>query len=128
MATNDSRPVNLDLTKFSFPITAIASILHRVCAVICWFGLGIVLLVLSSTEAPQDPLMVLQNTMQSGFFNQFIAWGILSAFGYYCAGTTKHIIQDLGYFEDLSGGITISWTALGLGVVLAILAGVFVWA
>lgn len=128
MATNDSRPVNLDLTKFSFPITAIASIAHRVCAVICWFGLGIALLVLGSAETAQDPLMVLTSTMQSGFINQFIAWGILSAFGYYCAGTLKHLIQDLGYFEDLSGGITISWVALGTGVVLAIAAGAYVWA
>jgi succinyl-CoA synthetase beta subunit len=31
---SDKRPVNLDLGTVSFPITAIASILHRVCAVI----------------------------------------------------------------------------------------------
>ena len=41
MAAKDTRPVNLDLTKFSFPITAIASIMHRICAVISWVGLGL---------------------------------------------------------------------------------------
>lgn len=128
MASNDSRPVNLDLTRFSFPITAIASIALRVCAVICWFGLGITLVVLGSAEPPQDPLITLQNTIQSGFITQFITWGILAAFGYYCAGTIKHIVQELGYFEDLSGGIMISWVALATGVVLAIIAGVYVWA
>jgi len=128
MASNDSRPVNLDLTKFSFPITAIASIALRVSAVICWAGLGIALLVLGSAESAEDPLITLQNTIQSGFITQFIAWGILAAFGYYCAGTIKHIIQDIGYFEDLSGGIMISWVALAAGAVLAIVAGVYIWA
>ena len=34
MAMSSERPVNLDLTTFHFPVTAIASILHRVCGVI----------------------------------------------------------------------------------------------
>ena len=38
MAMTGERPVNLDLTTFRFPITAIASILHRVCGVILFFG------------------------------------------------------------------------------------------
>ncbi|MCH1448834.1 MAG: succinate dehydrogenase, cytochrome b556 subunit, partial [Litoricolaceae bacterium] len=38
MAMSRERPVNLDLTTFSFPITAIASILHRVSGVILFFG------------------------------------------------------------------------------------------
>ena len=38
MAMSSERPVNLDLTTFRFPVTAIASILHRVCGVILFFG------------------------------------------------------------------------------------------
>ena len=38
MAMSSERPVNLDLTTFHFPVTAIASILHRVCGVILFFG------------------------------------------------------------------------------------------
>ena len=37
MAMSSERPVNLDLTTFHFPVTAIASILHRVCGVILFF-------------------------------------------------------------------------------------------
>jgi succinate dehydrogenase / fumarate reductase cytochrome b subunit len=43
-------------------------------------------------------------------------------------GTVKHIIQDFGFFEDKAGGKFISTLALVLGVVLAALAGVLVWA
>ncbi|MEX7656203.1 succinate dehydrogenase, cytochrome b556 subunit, partial [Pseudomonas aeruginosa] len=37
------RPVNLDLQTIRFPITAIASILHRVSGVITFIAVGILL-------------------------------------------------------------------------------------
>ena len=46
MTMSRERPVNLDLTTFSFPITAIASILHRVSGVILFFGSFILLALL----------------------------------------------------------------------------------
>lgn len=129
MAANDTRPVNLDLTKFSFPITAIASITHRICAVISWVGLGIALFTITSlSDANTDGLQALIELIATNFFAQFIAWGILSAFGMYCTTTAKHIIQDFGYFEDLSGGQMISWTALIIGAALTVAAGVYIWA
>lgn len=128
MALNDSRPINLDLTKFSFPITAIASITHRACAVTSWIGLGIALVVLTGSGSSNDPLLALSSTIEQSFVAQFVAWGILAAFGYYCTGTIKHLVQDAGFFEDFRGGQTISWAALASGAVLAILAGVYIWA
>ncbi|ODS23462.1 succinate dehydrogenase, cytochrome b556 subunit [Candidatus Endobugula sertula] len=125
---NDSRPVNLDLGTISFPITAIASILHRVCAVISWVGLGFLLYVLCFVLGLQSDYNTLENALQTHFLVQFIAWGLLSAFGYYCVGSVKHIIQDFGFCEDFEGGKLISWVAIIMGVVLSLLAGVLVWA
>jgi len=52
---SDNRPVNLDLGTVSFPITAIASILHRICAVISWVGLGFLLCALCYVlSSPED--------------------------------------------------------------------------
>jgi len=127
MATNDSRPVNLDLTKFSFPVTAIASIAHRVCAVISWVGLGFGLYALGAASSPES-FAQLQDLLSNNFIAQFVAWGLMSAFGFYCLGTAKHLIQDLGYFEEFSGGQMISWATLIGGGVIAILAGVAIWA
>jgi len=125
---NNSRPVNLDLGTVKFPITAIASILHRVCAVISWVGLGVLLLILAYSLESQAQYDVMANAIAGNFFYQFLLWGFLTAFGYYCMGTVKHIIQDFGFFEDFEGGKKISWTAIALGIVLALLSGVFVWA
>lgn len=127
MASNDTRPVNLDLSKFSFPVTAIASIAHRVCAVISWVGIGFGLYALSAADTPSS-FANLQHLLSTNFIAQFVAWGLMSAFGFYCLGTAKHLIQDLGYFEEFSGGKIISWAALIGGGVITVLAGVVVWA
>lgn len=124
---NNQRPVNLDLGTVSFPVTAIASILHRVCAVISWVGLGFLLVLLCYALSSAEEYNALANTFKANVLLQFISWGFLSAFGYYCMGTAKHVIQDFGFFEDFAGGKLISWSAIVAGVVLAILAGVLVW-
>ncbi|MBX2809430.1 MAG: succinate dehydrogenase, cytochrome b556 subunit [Cellvibrionaceae bacterium] len=124
----DTRPVNLDLTTVKFPITAIASILHRICAVISWVGLGFLLCVLCMALASQASYDKLAAAFQHSFLLQFFTWGFLTAFGYYCMATAKHIIQDFGFFEDFAGGQSISWTAIVLGILLSIIVGVCLWA
>ena len=123
----DNRPVNLDLTTVSFPITAIASILHRICAVIVWVGLGFYLIALSSLLSSEESFAEFQTLMETNFLAQFIAWGLISAFSYYCTGSIKHVIQDLGYFEDFAGGKLISWAAIASAGLLSIFAGVAIW-
>ena len=125
---NNKRPVNLDLATVSFPITAIASILHRICAVISWVGLGFLLLLLCHALASEQQFNEVAELYNTNFLLQFVSWGFLAAFGYYCMGTVKHIIQDFGFFEDFAGGKLISWTAIIAGIVLALLAGVLIWA
>jgi succinate dehydrogenase / fumarate reductase cytochrome b subunit len=125
---SDNRPVNLDLGTVSFPITAIASILHRVCAVISWVGLGFLLCALCYALGSPEDYTVLANALDNNFLVQFVAWGLLSAFSYYCAGTIKHLIQDFGFCEEFSGGKVISWVAIVVGVILSVLAGVLIWA
>lgn len=125
---NDKRPVNLDLSTVRFPITAIASILHRITAVITWVGLGFLLYLLCSVVGSVQEYASLVELMQGNFLLQFVSWGFLTALGYYCLASAKHIIQDFGFFEDFQGGSLISWAAIVGGIVLSVLAGVFVWA
>lgn len=125
---NDKRPVNLDLSTVSFPITAIASILHRITAVVTWVGLGFLLVLLSYALGSEQEYTSMSQSMQSNFLLQFVAWGFLTAFAYYCLASAKHIIQDFGFFEDFEGGSRLSWGVIIVGVVLGLLAGVFVWA
>ena len=127
MANND-RPIDIQFGKFSWPVTAIASILHRITAVIIWVGLGISLAALYFASQSEASFNHLVSSLQSDFIVQFIVWGLLSAFGYYCMGTIKHLIQDMGYCEEFASGRVISWVAIILGLALSVLAGVYVWA
>lgn len=124
---SDSRPVNLDLMTIKMPVTAVASITHRVCAVITWAGLGFLLFLASSALESQQGFDSLAVLLKESFLMQVMAWGLLSAFGYYCVGTVKHLIQDLGYFEDLLGGQLISWASLGGGGLMCLISGGIVW-
>ena len=120
------RPVNLDLQTIQMPITAIASILHRVSGVIMLFAVGILLWLLSESLSSEQGF---QNVVDivSGFFGTFILWGILTALAYHIAGGIRHLLMDMGYFEELESGALSAKVALIATAVLSILAGIMVW-
>ena len=129
---NDSRPVdrpvNLNLGTIQFPITAPASILHRVCAVIIWVALGYALYLAWFVQNTPDGYATVAELFKTNCLIQFVNWGFLTALGYYCMGGLKHIIQEMGYFEEFESGQKISWLAIGLGIVLSVVMGVVIWA
>lgn len=120
------RPVNLDLQTIQMPITAIASILHRVSGVIMLFAVGILLWLLAESLSSEQGF---QNVFDivNGFFGTFILWGILTALAYHIVGGIRHLLMDMGYFEELESGALSAKVALGATVILSILAGIMVW-
>ena len=126
MATSSDRPVNLDLTTFRFPITAIASILHRVSGVILFFGSFILMALLGMSLDNEagfaDALALLDN----GFF-AFIIWGVLATLAYHFVAGVKHLFMDMGYGETLETGPIFAKISMASAVVLMVLAGVWVW-
>ncbi len=121
------RPVNLDLTTIRFPVTAIASILHRVSGVITFVAVGILLWLLGlSLSSPEGFLQA--SAIMDSFFVKFIMWGILTALAYHIAGGIRHMLADFGYLaETLQVGTRSAQITFGITVVLSILAGVLVW-
>ncbi|MCG7546604.1 MULTISPECIES: succinate dehydrogenase, cytochrome b556 subunit [Pseudoalteromonas] len=121
------RPTNLAIQTMALPITAYASILHRVSGVIVWMALVVLLPLLIFALQSTHNFSTLTSLFTENFLIQFIVWGLLTALGYYCLGTIKHIIQEFGYFEELASGCMISRVAIGLGIVLSIVIGVWIW-
>lgn len=90
------RPVNLDLQTIRFPITAIASILHRVSGVITFVAVGILLWLLGTSLSSPEGFLTAASIMDS-FFVKFIMWGILTALAYHVVVGIRHLMMDFGY-------------------------------
>ena len=126
MALSSERPVNLDLTTFRFPITAIASILHRVAGVILFFGSFILMALLGMSLENEagfaDTLALLEN----GFVS-FIVWGVLAALAYHFVAGVKHLFMDMGYGETLESGRLFAKVSIAVASLLIVSAAVWIW-
>lgn len=123
---NSKRPVNLDLSKFHFPLPAITSILHRVSGVIVFVGVAFLLYGLQLSLSGEEGFNAVRAIMQ-GFLAKLIVWGLLAALLYHLVAGIKHLIMDLGIGETLEGGRMGAKIVLAVSVVLILLAGVWVW-
>jgi succinate dehydrogenase / fumarate reductase cytochrome b subunit len=121
------RPVNLDLQTIRFPVTAVASILHRVSGVITFVAVGILLWLLGLSLSSLEGFIQVVAIMNS-FIVKFIFWGIFTALAYHICGGIRHLLMDFGYIEEsLSTGTRSAQVAIALTVVLSVLAGVIIW-
>ena len=125
MNTRD-RPINLDLTQFAFPITAIASILHRVTGVILFVGVAFLLYALDLALASDEGLLRARSLMATGL-GKFVAWGVLTTLGYHLVAGLKHLVMDFGHGESLAGGRLLAQGSIAAAAGLSLLAGAWVW-
>ena len=102
--SKDTRPVNLDLGTIELPVTAYASITHRVTGVLMFFSSFLMLWALDASlesEASFDALAaVLSSPLAKG-----IAWVITSVLTYHALAGVKHLVMDAGVGETLRGGV-----------------------
>ena len=61
------------------------------------------------------------------FIAKFIAWGTITVLLYHLIGGVRHLIMDMGHWEELESGKLSAKITLALWVVLAVLAGVWLW-
>ncbi|MCE2572511.1 succinate dehydrogenase cytochrome b556 subunit [Motilimonas eburnea] len=120
------RPVNLDLQTISFPVTAIASILHRVSGIIVFVALAILLSLLAQSLSSKEGFDTVAS-LADNFFIKFILWGILTALAYHIVVGIRHMIMDLGYWEELESGNQSAKVSFVIAIILSLLAGVLVW-
>jgi len=93
-----TRPIYLNLFAFSFPITAIVSILHRISGIVlfCLIPVGIWGLQLSLKSAKDF------SSIKSYFSHDCYKWLIyagLAALFYHIIAGIRHLIMDFGFGE-----------------------------
>ena len=120
------RPVNLELNTIKFPPSAISSILHRVTGVAMFFALLFVIWAWAVSVHSAEGFANVQAIMD-GFFGKFVAIGTASALTYHILGGLRHVVMDLGHWEELESGNTSAKAVIALWVVLTVVLGVALW-
>jgi len=120
------RPVNLDLNTIRFPAAAIASILHRVSGVIVFIGLAILLWMLGQSLASEQSFNELSELL-SNIIVKVIVWGVLTALIGHLVVGIRHLVMDLGYWEEKCSGNLSAKISFVLTALLSVGAGYLLW-
>jgi succinate dehydrogenase / fumarate reductase cytochrome b subunit len=120
------RPVNLDLTTIKMHPAANASILHRVSGVIMVFAIGILLFTLSTSLSSAEGFAQIQGYLD-GIFFKFIMFGCLSALTFHVLAGVRHLLMDLGHFEELASGNVTAKVIMIIWLAVSVVIGVWLW-
>jgi len=124
------RPVNIEyttiLTTIKWPAAAIASILHRISGVIMIFAIGILLWALSLSLSSAQGFAQVKSLLDGAIFS-LIMIGILSALIYHVLGGIRHLLMDLGHFEEKASGSISAKLVFALWLLLTVVVGVNLW-
>ncbi len=123
----DNRPVNLDISTIKLPITAYASIMHRISGVAVFVGMAVLLCLLDSSLTSADDFNSVKTLLTDSFLLKLVVWLVVSGLIYHTSAGVKHLIMDLGIGETLEGGKKAATITLVSSAILIVLAGVWIW-
>jgi succinate dehydrogenase / fumarate reductase cytochrome b subunit len=103
-----------------------ASILHRISGVVMVFAIGILLWTLSLSLSSAEGFAQVKSLLDGVFFKLIII-GILAALIYHVLGGLRHLLMDLGHFEELESGNATAKLVIVLWIILTVLVGVSLW-
>lgn len=118
------RPVNLDLTTIDFPAAAKASILHRISGVAMFFALIFVVWAWAESLSSPEGFEYIKGLLTS-IPAKLIAWGTLIALSYHLLAGIRHLMMDMGKFEELESGNSSATAVIVLWLLSA--AAAFFW-
>lgn len=120
------RPINLDLSTFSYPPMAIASILHRISGIVMFLLLPLILYYLSLSLKSGHSFLQFQQMLQNPYVKS-VLWIFTSASLYHAIAGIKHIVMDFGYGETLQAARIGAMLVVALGIILTIIVGFWIW-
>ena len=122
----DDRPRYFDLRSIRLPVTAVASILHRLAGVALLLGLPLAIGLLEySLRSPVHFEAVRQGLATPVAKLLLVAgcWALL----YHLLAGVRHLAMDLHLGESRALGRRSAWLVLGAGPVLTVLFGIWLW-
>ena len=122
----DERPINLDISTMSLPITAWASISHRISGILSIPIFALFLWTLQLSLESKDSFQALQENFSPPLAKVLILL-VLTVFVYHVLAGIKHLIMDLGYGETFEGGVIGAKVLFASTGLFFILIGWWLW-
>ena len=122
----DQRPVNLDIGTMRLPITAYASITHRISGVFLVLASFLLLWLLDMSLSGPAGFARAADMLQS-VPARIIAWAVATGLIYHSFAGIRHLIMDFGIGETLEGGVLGARLVIFLSIVASLAAGVALW-
>ncbi len=120
------RPVNLQLNTISFPPTAIASILHRISGVGMFIAMVFIIWAWATALQSSESFDLVREVM-NGVIGKIITIGTASLLIYHIVVGIRHVIMDMGHWEEIDSGNSSAIASFVIWIVLTIAVGVSVW-
>lgn len=121
-----NRPVNLDISTISLPITALVSITHRVTGVALLVGVIGLMWMLDMSLSSSEGFAYIQELLSNALFKLALI-AVLAALIYHLVAGVRHLIMDLGFGETKEGGKLGAKLVFVVSAFLIVLAGFWVW-
>ena len=120
------RPVNLNLLSMRFPLTAIASILHRLSGFFLFLVIPLILALMSASLGSPEGFFTLHACL-THFFTKFLLLIFLAALFYHLLAGIRHLVMDVGIGEGLiQARLSAALTMLLAGLLTAWM-GIYLW-
>ena len=122
------RPVNLSLPGLfaAMPVTAVASILHRITGIVLFAG-ALYLCYLLDLALGDQAGFAGAATVVATPLGKLALWAILAALGYHLFAGVKHLLLDFHLGDTLAGARIASWISIVLAVLAAVAAAFWLW-
>ena len=122
------RPVNLSLPGLfaAMPVTAVASILHRITGMVLFVG-TIYLCYLLDLGLGDQAGFERAAAMLATPAGKVALWAILAALSYHLLAGIRHLLLDFHIGDTLAGARIGSWISILLALAVVVAAAVWLW-
>ncbi|URJ23485.1 succinate dehydrogenase, cytochrome b556 subunit [Blochmannia endosymbiont of Camponotus sp. C-003] len=129
MIKKNQRPIYLNIRTIRFPITAIASILHRISGILLFITIGPILWILKlSLSSNNDFCKIHQFLLMNHYISQFLFWIVMILLSYHVFAGIRQILMDFGCLhQTLLMGKMSAKIIFILTILLSIFIGILIW-
>ncbi len=115
----------LNLSKMTFPVTAVISIFHRISGVILFVAIPWLILLFLVSIHSQSAYEAVVNCL-SRPLSKFFLSSIIADISYHTYAGVRHLLMDAGVGESYQTGMMSAWIVIGLTIVTAVIGGIYV--